>query len=485
MSHSGNLFFTGLMVFAISSASDPAAAAQDVAAQLRDLQSAVESLRSELADARRESDQLRRDLQTLRDQMAGGPSQTGNLTQGADAEDLELLAAKVGDLELSKVESGSKYHVRLSGLALLQGGLTQGEVDSVDLPRVARPAVPGRSGGSISGGVRQSYVRLEVFAPRVGGVRTTGEVTFDFFGGYPITTEGFTSGVARLRTSTITFDWDHTRIVAGQEAPFFSPASPTSLLTSAYPALWSAGNMWSWIPQVHVEHFALRRGADTVVLQGGILDPLTGEPPVSEYERAPTAGERSRRPAVAGRAAWQRLTAERTTRFGAGAYYSQQAWGFERTVNAWAATADWNMPIGPWLAVSGELYRGRAIAGLGAGASPSVAFAGRQDSSTSEVRPFNSTGGWSQVKLVPLQTLELNAAFGSDRSAPAGTLQLWRAGFIDASTVRRNTSAFINGIYRVRSNLLFSIEYRRLRSVTFGGATYTAGHLSVGGGVGF
>ena len=483
MSHPGSLFRTALIAIAISSTWAPTAGAQDVAAQLRELQSAVEALRTELADARRESDQLRRDLQTLRDQLGAGT--TEDRTEEPDAEELELLAAKVDDLEQTKVESGSKYHVRLSGLALLQGALTQGEVDSVDLPGVARPAVPGRDGGSISGGVRQSYVRLEVFAPRVAGVRTSGEITFDFFGGFPITTEGLTSGLARMRTTTITFDWDHTRIVAGQEAPFFSPVSPTSLLSSAYPALWSAGNMWSWIPQVHVEHLVLRRGPAAVVLQGGVLDPLTGEPPVSEYERAPTAGERSRRPAAAGRVAWQRVTPARTTRVGAGAYYSQQSWGFERTVNAWAATADWTVPIGPWLAISGELYRGRAVAGLGASASPSVGFAGLPDSSSSAVMPFNSTGGWSQVKLAPLQAFELNMAFGSDRSAPTGSLQLFEAGFIDPATVRRNASAFINGIYRARSNLLFSIEYRRLRSATFGGATHTAGHLSVGGGVGF
>ncbi len=448
--------------------------AQDITAQLLEVQKAVEALRSELADARRESDELRREVQALRQ----------NLTTAGTAEDQELLAAKVGELEQTKVESGSKYHVRLSGLALMQAALTQGEVDSADLPSVATSAVPGQRGGSLTGGARQSYLRLELFGPLVAGARTTGEVTADFFGGFPITTEGFTSGFARLRTTAVALDWEHTRIVAGHESPFFSPASPTSLLTSAYPALWAAGNMWSWIPQVHVEH-RLTTGPGAIVLQGGVLDPLTGELPVSEYDRIPTAGERTRRPAAAGRLAWQQGDETRRTIAGAGAYYSRQAWGFDRNVSAWAATADWNVPAGTRFSWSGEIYRGRAIAGLGASAAPSVVFAGARGDPSSWVIPFRSAGGWSQVKIAPAATLQFNAAIGTDRSAPAGLSSLLSNGLIDPGTVRRNSGAFINGIYTVRSNLLFSVEYRRLQTTALGGTTHTAGHLGVGGGLGF
>jgi hypothetical protein len=448
--------------------------AQEVSERLRQMQRAIENLQAELAQARRQSDELRGELRVLREELAT-----------LRTEDQELLAAKVDELEQTKVESGSKYHVRLSGLALLQAALTDGEVDSVDAPGVARAQIRGEAGGSVTGGARQSYLRFEVFGPRVGGARVNGETTLDFFGGFPITPEGLTTGLARLRTLNASLNWDHARLSAGHDTPFFSPGSPTSVLSSAYPAMWAAGNMWSWVPQVHAERTLPIPNVGAVLLQAGVLDPLTGEIPASEYERAPTSGERSRTPAVAGRVAWRYGRNDAVRTVGGGAYYSRQAWGFDRSVNAWAITADWDVPLGGWLSTSGEAYRGRAIAGLGASASPSVGFTGPRHDAMSAVLPFESTGGWAQIKLAPASTLEFNAAVGTDRSAPSDAATLLAGGILDRATVRRNTNGLVNVIFTVRSNLLFSIEYRRLFTSTLGGTTFKAGHLGVGGGVGF
>jgi hypothetical protein len=464
------------------------APAADVGAQVRELQGAIEALRAELAATRRQSDELRQEIHALRQQLAAAPPPSSGGVPGAPgtsaaeaAEEFDLLGAKVNDLEQTKVESGSKYHVRLSGLALLHAAMVDGEVDGADLPAVARPQPPGYDGGSLTAGARQSHVRFDVFGPRVAGARTSAHATLDFFGGFPINTEGLSSGFARLRTAAAALDWERARIVAGHETPFFSPGSPTSLVSSAYPAMWAAGNLWSWVPQVHVER-RLSAGADgTLTLQGGLLDPLTGELPVSEYERIPTAGERSRQPAVASRVAWQHGEGDGARVIGGGGYYARQSWGFGRNVGAWAATADWTLPVASWLAVSGEVYRGRAISGLGASAGPSVVFAGDRDDPRAAVLPFESTGGWVQVQVTASPALQFNAAVGRDASRP----DVASPTVIDAALVRRNTTGFVNGIYTLRSNLVFSIEYRRLYTDTFGGVTHKAGHLSVGAGVGF
>src|SRR4051812_49514660 len=105
----------------------------------------------------------------------------------------------------------------------------------------------------------------------MGRRRTSGDVTFDFFAGFPSMTEGLTAGLVRLRTANVRMDWKNTSIVAGQEAPFFSPRSPTSLVSTAYPAFSYSGNLWTWTPEVYVEH----RMAG-VSIQAGILDALTG-----------------------------------------------------------------------------------------------------------------------------------------------------------------------------------------------------------------
>jgi hypothetical protein len=131
-------------------------------------------------------------------------------------------------------------------------------------------------------------------------------------------------------------------------------------------------------------------------------------------------------------------------------------------VDAWAATGDWSVPLGPHLAISGEAYRGRAIAGLGQSASPSVILIG-----TSGVQPLTSRGGWSQVKIAPSSRFELNVAAGTDRS------------------LRRNTTAFVNGIYLVRSNIPLSIEFRHLQTTLESGTVERADHVSVGAGIAF
>jgi len=120
-----------------SSGGPAAAAAQQgstldaIAAEVRALRSTLDAIQAQLADSRRESESLRRELQTVREQLDARPP------VDALAEEQELLRAKVEDQEQTKVESGSRYHVRLSGLALLNAFVTRGSVDNLDVPEIA------------------------------------------------------------------------------------------------------------------------------------------------------------------------------------------------------------------------------------------------------------------------------------------------------------------------------------------------------------
>src|SRR5439155_20052992 len=205
-----------------------------------------------------------------------------------------------------------------------------------------------------------------------------------------------------------------------------------------------------------------------VAIEAGILDPLTGEPPASEYRRMPTAGEQSRTPAYATRLGWKRTAYDGFASFGTGAYYSRQDWKFGRRVDAWAATADWDLPLGPRFWLSGELYRGRAIGGLGAGANGSVLFIGSVGLAESTVLPLDSSGGWLQLKFKPAAKIEFNSAIGADYAFLSGMRQ-FPVGLSDL--VRRNAGGMLNIIFQPRSNLLFSVEYRRLRTVRLSPAT--------------
>jgi hypothetical protein len=202
-----------------------------------------------------------------------------------------------------------------------------------------------------------------------------------------------------------------------------------------------------------------------VLFQGGILDPLTGEPPESRFLRTPQAGEASRQPAYATRVAWTRRIFEHELTLGVGGYYSRQDWEFHRNVDGWAGTSDWTIPLSPRWELSGEFYRGRALGGLGGGLGRSTLFSGPVSDPATRVQGLNATGGWAQLKFRQTEKLEWNGAFGQDSSL-ARDLRLFplsQQAYFDPS-LARNRSSFLNFIYRPRSDLLFSVEYRRLRT---------------------
>lgn len=451
-------------------------------------QDSIQELKAQIQQLRQESGEMRQQLEAMRQELNAIRNPQSSPAATADVknvvEEQELLKAKVEDQYQTKVESGSKYHLRLSGIVLMNAFSTRGSVDNLDLPRIAMPRVPGDSNGAFAASARQSRVNLEVFGPAWEGFKASGDLSLDFWGGYPVTSDGLSSGLVRIRTARLRLDSPKTSIVAGLDAPFFSPRSPTSLASSAYPALSSSGNLWTWTPQLQVERRFAVSETGRFSIQGGILDPLTGEYPTG-YNRTPTAGERSAMPAFATRLGFTRSDSDHGIGAGAGAYYSRQNWGFGRTVDSWAATGDWDVPLGRWFSLSGELYRGRAIGGLGAGASGSVLFAGSPYTQLSAVVPLESIGGWSQFKYKPMDKMEFNVAYGEDQPFKSGLSSLLNLKLIPGSPISRNASGFANVIYQARSNLLFSVEYRRLWTYGFYDPRRTASHISFTSGIAF
>src|ERR1019366_3816751 len=111
-----------------------------------------------------------------------------------------------------------------------------------DVPNLALPRSATGTGGDFGGTVRQSEIGLEAFGPTLGGARTSANLQLDFFGGFPIISDGVTAGLVRMRTATIRMDWEHTSLVMGQDAPFISPLSPTSFAALGYPEFSYSGN---------------------------------------------------------------------------------------------------------------------------------------------------------------------------------------------------------------------------------------------------
>jgi hypothetical protein len=468
------------------------AAVHELQEQVRELRTAVLEVRSEAAQYRAETAELRRELQATRGELASSgagqsgayaatPAATGNSAREKPAPNLpeastlenrvaaleessQLLNGKVDDQNQIKIESASKYRVRLSGIVLLNLFNTRGQTDNQDFPTWATGQGPGDPNGDFGASLRQSELGLEVFGPRLAGAKTTGNLQVDFSGGFPNTFNGVNYGLVRLRIASLRMDWGHTSIVAGQDNAFVSPLSPTSFASLAVPALGYTGNLWGWIPQVRVEHRYDISNGQQVVLQGGIFDNLTGEPPDDSFLRLPSAGERSSQPAFGARVAWTADVLRKPVTLGTAGYYSRQDWSFNHHIDGWGGMADWDVPIASRVSLSGEFYRGRAIGGLGGGFGRSVFFSTQSVGPTTQIRALNSIGGWSQLKFKASSKLEFNGAFGLDNPFAQDLRAFPSPHSYFVASLAQNRSALVNFIYRPRSNLVFSAEYRHLKT---------------------
>ena len=477
------------------------AAVRELDSQVRELRGLIEEMRAENARSRAEMQGLRQELEDTRKLLiplaasmshsvgtteavppqanssstastfavqttpvASTPVDLGTRVQKLE-ESAELLGSKIDEQYQTKVETAAKYRARLSGIILMNAFRNVGASDNLDFPDYAEaPAAGTTSQASFGATLRQTEIGLELFGPTVAGAKTSADVQFDFAGGFPATPNGVNFGIARLQTASVHLDWRDTSVIAGQDSLFISPLSPTSFASLATPALAYSGNLWGWTPQIRVEHRFDLADQQTLTLQGGILDNLDWEQPSDPYVRSATAGESTGQPAYAIRTAWSRPLFGHPLSFGTAGYFGRQNWAWGRYVDAWAGMTDWQIPILRRLTLSGEFYRGRAVGGLGAAIGQTIVYGANPGYSSTSIRGLDSAGGWSQLKFQLTPKLELNGAFAED-NAFAGNIRGFATDVNNFGPILgRNHGALGNLVYRPRSDLLLSAEFRRLHT---------------------
>ena len=498
---------------AIPASSLSAQDVRDLTATVRQLQSQIQALNTQVSELRAVQQQTLEETQALRaelnrakelldagttnaerPQMALSPQASSETTSTPRtqkestssldeqvaklADNQDLLNDKVTEQSQTKVESGSKYRVRLSGIVLLNTSVTRGSVDNLDFPQIATPPETPGTSGAFSGSLRQSQIGIEAFGPDLAGARTSANVSFDFAGGFPGLPNGSAFGVVRLRTGTVRLDWQQTSIVAGQDSLFWAPLTPTTLSSLAIPALSYTGNLWSWTPQIRVEHRAKLSDTSSLLLQAGILDSLTGDVPEDAY-RYPTVGEQSGQPSYAARIAWSQRMFGRDLTIGLGGNYGRQNWGYGRYVNGWAFATDVTVPLGQRFDFTGEFYRGRAVGGFGGGIGQSLLLTGPINDPSTSIRGLDSMGGWAQLKFKPRTNFEINLAYGQDDPFANELRSFPESAYYYGYLLSRNRSPFVNFIYRVRSDVLVSTEYQRLHTNTLDSTANIANQVTI------
>jgi hypothetical protein len=480
----------------------------EIASKIERLTKSLEQTQVELAQSRTEIQQLRVALQEMLTRMdamspvpplgdarsdggvdaqaGSSPQQQSEELRGGPAlvsqDDWDILNARVEEQRQTKVESASKYRVKLSGIALFNAFGDFGQVDNADVPSISIPRIPGYSAGSVGASVRQSIIGLTGVGPVLLGARTSADLQMDFFGGLPTSYGPTSAGLAEVRLARIRFDWKNTSAVAGLDYPFFSPNLPTTYMTVVVPGFASAGNLWTWTPTIRVEH-RFDGALSPFKIEAGFMDPSSNTayaPNTNLRIASPT--ENSRQPTYAVRLSASNKSEDRPAAIGISGVYSPQRFKGPYDVAGWAGTLDWKFPLLPRTELSGQFFTGRGLDGFGAvPLSPlrpidPVYYAAV---TAPELANLGVIGGWSQFKIKVDARNEFNVAAGTGGRNSADLRAAALSNFFLGSVPARNQMLFANYIFRPRSDLLFSAEYRRLRTYEITGAPNSAGQIGL------
>lgn len=465
---------------------------QSTAQQLQRLVEAMNRTEAQLAASQQQMIELRREIDALQMQLAHDHTSTGQLAGSSSMQTHESLPdqqlaqavedisehqavqqSEIATLEQSKVESESKYPVKISGLILMNGFVNSTAVDSPPTPTVALPG-----GGSTGASLRQTILGVDARGPHLYGALSSADLRVDFDGASGAATYNNTAGLVRLRTAHAALAWQATQLFFSLDRPILSPNAPSSLTAVAEPPLAWSGNLWSWNPQLGVQHDFTVAASYRFRIQTALID--AANPPgltlstTQPLLPAPSDSERSRWPGIETRIALLGADSDRGVVFGVGGYYSPHQTSRGYSYDAWAATVDYRLPLPARLELTGSAYRGAALGGLGGGAFKDYVFGSDSDSNSDYVQPLDDVGGWTQLKQRLTERVEWNAAYGIDNVFAGQLRPFATATYAPYLNLARSRTFFSNVIYSPSAYLLFSLEYRHLQSSPVSSYTSTS-----------
>ncbi len=442
--------------------------------QVRRLTEAINRVQTQIDQAQRELGDLKTQLTALQPSVESSHAVAEEQPAYPGAAELSAAVAgiresqsihdtQIATLEQTKVESESKYPLKLSGLILMTGFVNTRMVDMAQSPTIAL-AGP----GSTASTVRQTILGIDARGPRLFGADSHADLRLDFDAGATggLYSGGNAPGVVRMRTAHADLTWDRTKAFFSFDRALMNPDNPTSLTAVATPALAWSGNLWTWNPEFGVSRDLIKAGAASVRVEGALIDVMDSPSLYSNAQSGtyspPGTAELSRWPGVEGRIAAVSGDPDHGFHFGLSGFFAPHRIPQVRTFNSWAGALDFSLPISRFTQLTGSAYRGQALGGLGGGAFKDYVV--RTYQGDLYFRALDDSGGWIQWKQRPGERIEFNEAFGID-NVPAHQLRPFVMSYAPSYyNLARNRTFTANAIYSPSAYLLFSLEYRRIAS---------------------
>jgi uncharacterized coiled-coil protein SlyX len=453
---------------------------ESIPEQIQKLTEAMARTQTQLEQSQHQLEEMREELAALQRQMAQAgsavprPAQANPPSPPSTQATSPATAAAIDDLrerqamqesqiathEQAKVETESKYPVKLTGLLLFNGFVNTRQVDMAATPTVALYGT-----GSTGASVQQTILGFDSRGPHLFGARSYADLRVDFYGSsgsgtYSAVYTGYytaSAAILRLRTAHAGLQWPRTDAYFALDRPIFSPDAPTSLTAVAEPPLAWSGNLWTWNPQVGVTQDVGFAASYNLRLQGAFID--VGDAPLSVASASaaksvviPTSAEQSRWPGEEARIALLGPKLEEGAHIGFGGYFAPHLSPVGTRFDAWASTLDAKLLLPGRLQFTGTFYRGAALGGLGGGAYKDFGFRADPDSDEYYFRPYDDVGGWAQLKEKLSERVEFNAAFGQDNvfarelrpyAVPGGTMY---QNLARTQTYTQSLTAFFFGV---------------------------------------
>jgi hypothetical protein len=466
--------------------------------QLQDMQKELSALQNELAAEKGTAPASPAVPQNATPGSTSAPNASAGVSASASAATLEdirerqaLQESQIATHEQKKVETESKYPLKLSGLLLFNSYVNTRQVDVAPDPTYALSGA-----GSTGFSVRQTVLGLDARGPHLFGASSHADVRVDFFAS-GLQSSYAAGGLLRLRTAHAGLKWQSTEAFIQQDRSFLAPYTPSSLVAVAQPDYAWSGNLWTWNPQIGLSRQFGNVGSRRWNIQAGLIDVTDsqwpGGPPntstISRTERSRWPGTEARIAFGSGNAfgygnAFGSGNIDTGPEIGVSGYFSPHETIENMRFNAWAGAMDLRLPIARHFSLIANAYRGAGLGGLGGGGYVDYvhAYAG-----TAEIaRALDDVGGWAQLQSKVGERLEFNGGYGIDNPF---------AGEIRASTaipeyaiypgLARNASAVGNVIYSPSTYLLFSLEYRRLWTNYASGPASFSNVIGIGAGYRF